>query len=61
MVDEFGKQCVTCQQAKHTLQHPAGLLQPLPVQEGIWKQLSMDFIEGLPTSNNANVIMVAVD
>ena len=60
-VEEFVKQCVTCQQAKHTLQHPSGLLQPLPVPEGTWQQLSMDFIEGLPISNNANVIMVVVD
>ena len=57
-VEEFVKKCVTCQQAKHILQHPAGLLQPLPIPKGTWQQLSMDFIKGL---QGANVIMVVVD
>lgn len=28
---DFVKQCATCQQAKHSNSHPAGLLQPLPL------------------------------
>jgi hypothetical protein len=61
VVEDFIKQCSICQQAKHLNQSPAGLLQPLPIPEGIWMDISMDFIEGLPKSNGYSVIMVVVD
>jgi len=60
-VENYIKQCTTCQKAKHSLQHPMGLLQPLPVPEGIWQDLTMDFIEGLPKSKGYSVILVVVD
>jgi hypothetical protein len=60
-VDDFVRQCSTCQQAKHDHTKPAGLLQPLPIPSGIWRELTMDFVEGLPMSDGANVIMVVVD
>ena len=60
-VEDFVKQCVVCQQAKHEHTHPAGLLQPLPIPEGAWQDISLDFIEGLPMSGNCNVILVIVD
>ena len=36
-VDSFVKQCTICQHSKHSLDHPAGLLQPLPIPAGVWE------------------------
>jgi hypothetical protein len=60
-VDNFVKKCLIHQQAKHNQQYPAGLLQPLPVPEGPWQGISMDFIEGLPMSDHCSMIVVVVD
>jgi hypothetical protein len=38
-----------------------GTLQPLPIPPTIWKDISMDFITGLPKSRNKSFIMVVVD
>ena len=40
--------CFTCQQVKAEHQRPAGTIQPLPIPEWKWTQISMDFIVGLP-------------
>lgn len=60
-VQEFVQQCVVCQQAKHELCRPPGLLQPLPIPQGAWQDISLDFIDGLPLSASKNVILVVVD
>lgn len=60
-VEDFVKQCTVCQHAKHTSNLLAGLLQPLPIPEGVWMDLSMDFVEGLPKSQGYSVILVVVD
>ena len=41
---EYISRCMKCQQVKFEHQHPAGLLQPLPVSEWKWEVISMDFI-----------------
>jgi hypothetical protein len=60
-VESFVKQCSVCQQAKSEKQLPTGLLQPLPVPTGAWKDITMDFIEKLPKSEGYDTILVVVD
>jgi hypothetical protein len=38
-----------------------GLLQPLPLSEGTWKNTTMNFIEALPKSKGMDTIMVIID
>jgi hypothetical protein len=37
------------------------LLQPLPILEGLWENVSMDFMVSLPPSKGFDAIMVVVD
>jgi hypothetical protein len=60
-VESFVKQCQICQQAKHENSNPARLLQPLPVPQGAWQDITIDFIEGLPKSETYDTILVVVD
>lgn len=55
------KECPTCQKNKFENKLPPGLLQPLPLPETAWTHITMDFIEGLPKSDNKDVIWVIVD
>jgi transposase InsO family protein len=57
----FVKSCPTCQQAKpERIKYP-GLLQPLATPSAAWQVVSLDFVEGLPTSQGYNCILVVVD
>ena len=38
-----------------------GLLQPPPMPERIWTDISLDFIEGLPKASGKEVVLVMVD
>ena len=59
-VAKYLKNCpVSCKLARHT--GPALVLGPLPVPEAPWRDISIDFVGPLPTSNEFNTIMVVVD
>ena len=60
-VKAFVATCTICQQAKPDRAKLPGLLQPLPVPDGAWSVISMDFIEGLPSLGGFNCILVVVD
>jgi hypothetical protein len=50
-----------CQHNKGETVKSTGTLQPLLIPPAIWRDISMDFIVGLPKSGNKSVIMVVVD
>jgi hypothetical protein len=60
-IRQFVAECEVCQRNKGETVKSPGTLQPLPIPPDIWKDISMDFITGLPKSGNKSVIMVVVD
>ncbi|GAU32562.1 hypothetical protein TSUD_218200 [Trifolium subterraneum] len=60
-IHNYVRNCGVCQQSKSDLAGSPGLIQPLPVPQKIWADISMDFIEGLPNSSGKQVILVVVD
>lgn len=57
----YARKCDVCQRCKPDLAASPGLLQPLPIPNRVWDDISMDFIEGLPRSQGKQVILVVVD
>ncbi|GJR44131.1 putative nucleotidyltransferase, ribonuclease H [Tanacetum coccineum] len=49
-VKMFVREYDVCQRNKPNLEAYLGLLQPLHVPNQVWKDISMDFVEGLPSS-----------
>ena len=60
-LEEYISRCFECQQVKPKHQHPAGLLQPLPIPSWKWEINSLDFVTRLPKNQNLkDSIMVVV-
>jgi transposase InsO family protein len=61
VVQDFVRACAVCQRNKPEQLHPAGLLLPLPVPQGVWTDIAMDFVEALPRVKGKSVILTVVD
>ena len=60
-VEQHIGRCLVCKRAKATLK-PHGLYTPLPIPDTPWKDVSMDFVLGLPrTKRGKDSIFVVVD
>ena len=55
------RECDICQRLKYETCHVDGQLQPLPILDKPWLDVSMDFVEGLPKSHSKDVVLVVVD
>jgi hypothetical protein len=53
-VPKFVAQCDMCQRVKAEQQKLSGLLQPLPIPEWKWEDISMNFINGLRRTPRGN-------
>ena len=60
-IHTFVVECDVCQHNKGETIKAIGTLQPLSIPPTIWRDISMDFIVGLPKSRNKSVIMVVFD
>ena len=60
-VQDYVNACDVCQRSKYEAMVPTGLLQPLPIQDQVWDDITMNFIEGLPKSQGFNSISVVVN
>ena len=61
-VTEYVSKCLTCQQVKAEHQVPTSLLNPLPIPQLKWDNISMDFVSGFPlTQQKHDSVWVIVD
>ena len=61
-VRTYVQSCMACQSNKPSNQHPAGLLQSLPIPDRRWQQITMDLITQLPkTERGYDAVVVFVD
>lgn len=60
-IKEYTSSCLVCTRNKNRPQKQKGLLNPLPIPEGPWQSLSMDYITQLPPSEDYDAILVIVD
>jgi hypothetical protein len=60
-IQKYVVECDLCQRNKNENVSTPGLLHPLHIPNKKWEEISMDFIEGLPISEEKDKILVVVD
>ena len=61
-ISEYVSKYLTCQQVKAEYQVPSGLLNPLPIPQWKWDNITMDFISSFPlTQSKHDAVWVIVD
>lgn len=60
-VHNYVRNCSVFRKNKYENMAKPGLLHPLPVPQGVWESISIDFIEGLPPSSGKHCILVVID
>lgn len=61
-IKSFCKSCSVCQRNKTSTQAVQGLFSPLPIPEGRWTDVSMDFVTAVPkTIRDHDMILVIID
>ncbi|KAH0610200.1 uncharacterized protein H6S33_011727 [Morchella sextelata] len=60
-VDQYIRNCNVCTRSKASHNAPYGILRPMPIPDGPWTDVSMDFVTDLPESDGYNAILVVVD
>ena len=61
-ISEYVSKCLMCQQVKAEHQVPSGLLNPLPIPQWKWDNITMDFVSCFPlTQRKHDAVWVIVD
>jgi hypothetical protein len=60
-IRRFVRNCDTCGRMKAWRERKQGFLKPLPIPDRLWREISVDFITGLPESQGCTNLMVITD
>ena len=61
-ISEYVSKCLTCQKVKAEHQVPFGLLNPLPIPQWKWDNITMDFVSDFPlTQRKHDLVWVILD
>lgn len=60
-VRNYCQSCIECQQNKHPVLLPPGTFFPNTIGNHRWSHINMDMLDGLPSSDRYNAILVIID
>ena len=60
-IEQYVRNCHTCAKSKSHWYAKFGVLKPLPIPDQHWKDISMDFVTGLPSIEGKDIILIVVD